>query len=99
MESSLIGKFYLPTDNSGCINIFTREPACIVQNDFFGDFWDDSYNGPDKLEDGARFEIVSEAYKDDYHSFRDWLFVNVKSSNTGNIYRALYSTKNVRGRF
>ena len=73
-------------DNSYCINVETGERACLVQNH-------DEYYSPDKNEDGAIFEIVSEPYVEQvkiYYKYEDRIFINVKSSLTGNVYRVLY---------
>ncbi len=77
---------YKISDNSYCINIETGEPAWLVQQHY-------GYYSPDKNEDGAIFEIVSEPYVEHVKILSEYIdrtFINVKSSLTGNIYRVLY---------
>ena len=78
---------YKISDNSYCINVETGMPAWLVQEH-------DQYYSPDKKEDGATFEIVSEPYEsliDDGTIYVYETFINVKSSLTGNIYRVLFN--------
>lgn len=77
---------YKVFDNSYCINIENGNFANLVQDH-------DEYYSPDKNEDGATFEIVSEPYVEQvniFSKYEDRTFVNVKSSLTGNVYRVLY---------
>lgn len=94
-EKSVIGKYYYPFDNSYCINCSNNKSALIVQRN---ESFDGTYY-PNKEEDGASFTIVSEPYEEivnflgkDYK----YIFVKVKSSLTGNIYRTLYNEFRVR---
>ena len=68
--------------NSYCININTGNYASLVQEH------DEMYS-PDKDEDGALFEVVSEPYEEDVYEFNNYYgrkpFINVKSSLTGNV--------------
>jgi len=74
-------------DNSYCINIKTGKYASLVQDH-------DEWYSPNKNEDGAIFEIVSDPYYDSVNiigdEFKTCNFINVKSSLTGNVYRVLY---------
>ena len=74
-------------DNSYCINVENGKYASLVQDH-------DEWYSPDKNEDGAIFEIVSDPYYDAVHiigdEFKTCNFINVKSSLTGNVYRVLY---------
>ena len=77
---------YKISDNSYCINVETGERAWLVQEH-------DEYYSPDKNEDGALFEIVSEPYVEQvkiFYKYEDRTFINVKSSLTGNVYRVLF---------
>ena len=78
---------YKISDNSYCINIETGERAWLVQEH-------NKYYSPDKKEDGATFEIVSEPYRSEVLVIDEYVcetFINVKSSLTGNIYRVLFN--------
>ena len=85
----IIGKLYEPYDNSFCINCRNGKSALLVQLD----------NGftPDREERGATFIIMCKPYDEDVYfcGVRTYTFVNVKSSNTGNIYRTLFNEKSV----
>lgn len=87
-QENLNNMNYKVFDNSYCINIETGNFAALVQDH-------DEYYSPDKNEDGAIFEIVSEPYVEQVNIFindyEDRTFINVKSSLTGNIYRVLYN--------
>ena len=80
--------YYRVYDNSFCRNIKTSNPASLVQQH-------DEWYSPDKNEDGARFEIVSDPYVEYIveggHEYGNKDFINVKSTLTGNIYRVLYN--------
>ena len=81
-------QYYRVFDNSFCINVENGNPASLVQEH-------DNYYSPDKNEDGALFEVVSEPYVENlraygYHYIKR-KFINVKSTFTGNIYRVLYN--------
>lgn len=78
--------YYKVFDNSYCINVVNRNRALLVQEH-------DRWYSPDKNEDGATFEIVSEPYVETikvFSKYHDVTFINVKSSLTGNVYRVLY---------
>lgn len=80
-------QYYRVYDNSFCRNIKNGNPAALVQQH-------DEWYSPEKNEDGALFEVVSEPYIEDiyecgYH-YGKKEFINVKSTFTGNIYRVLY---------
>lgn len=78
-------------DNSHCINVVNRNRAELVQEH-------DDYYSPDKNEDGATFEIVSEPYVERiliFSKYDDRTFINVKSSLTGNVYRVLYKESKI----
>lgn len=87
-QENLNNMNYKVFDNSYCINIENGNFASLVQDH-------DEYYSPDKNEDGAIFEIVSEPYVEQVKIFlnhyEDRTFINVKSSLTGNIYRVLYN--------
>lgn len=84
-----LGMVYEPNDNSYCINVETGETALLVQQDI--DFPDHDYVGPDTAEGGAFFVIVKEPHHELIFAPADYeVFVHVKSSNTGNVYRTLY---------
>ena len=83
----MIGTLYCPIDNSFCINVRNGRSALLVQGH-------DKFYQPTPEEDGANFYIVSEPYEevvyfDRYHE-KSYLFVNVQSSLTNNIYRVLF---------
>lgn len=82
---------YKVCDNSYCINVVNHKSAFLVQEH-------DEYYSPDKDEDGATFEIVSEPYVEKImiiDHYKDETFINVKSSLTGNVYRVLYDKVNI----
>ena len=85
---AIIGKNYFPIDNSFCINCSNGKNALIVQRH-------DEYYHPDKEEDGADFKIVTEPYKEEIYFCgpRTYMFINVQSSKTGNIYRTLFNSR------
>lgn len=90
----IIGKNYLPYDNSFCINCRNGRRAMLVQRSPT----DNEYIGPDPEEENATFEIVTNPYKEEIifiGRFYIEEFINVKSSKTGNIYRTLYINKRV----
>lgn len=79
--------YYNVYDNSWCINLATNRKAFLLQTH------ENSYE-PDKKEDGALFEIVSNPYKleiADSIKYGIKEFINVKSTKTGYIYRVLYN--------
>lgn len=83
--------YYKVSDNSYCINVVNRNHALLVQEH-------DEWYSPDKNEDGATFEIVSEPYVEQiltFSKYEDRTFINVKSSLTGNVYRVLYKEDQV----
>ena len=82
------GNLYIPYDNSFCINCRNGKRAMLVPKSPS----DLDYIGPDKEEDGANFEIVTEPYEEKiyFEGLRSYTFINVKSSKTGNIYRTLF---------
>ena len=89
------GNFYIPYDNSYCINCRNGKRAMLVSKGPS----DVEYIGPDKEEENASFEIVCEPYEE---AVLDVLreeyihtFINVVSSKTGNIYRTLFSKHRV----
>lgn len=82
------GKLYLPYDNSYCENVETGADCSIVPIGIEGQ------NEP--LD--CRFEIVSEPYEAVINSWgfsHVHTFVNVKSNNTGRVYRTLFNEGNV----
>lgn len=87
------GNLYIPYDNSFCINCRNGKNAMLVSKDP-SDLY---YIGPDKEEDGANFEIVTEPYEEKiyFEGLRSYTFINVKSSKTGNIYRTLFTEHRV----
>lgn len=87
---SIIGKLYSPIDNSYCINVETKKRALIVQKTPYDE--DEYYNPYPIEENGATFKIVSEPYEDevDFPEKKKYTFINVQSSNTNSIYRALF---------
>ena len=84
--------YYNISDNSYCINIVNGNKVLLVQEH------DEDYS-PNKYEDGAKFEIVSKPYSQEvFTGYKDYvteMFINVKSSLTGNIYRVLYYENNI----
>ena len=84
--------YYNISDNSYCINITNGNKALLVQIH-------DDYYTPDIDEDGAKFEIVSEPYSQEvFTGYKDYvteIFINIKSTLTGNIYRVLYYENNI----
>lgn len=83
-----IGNFYIPYDNSFCINCRNGKRTMLVPKSPS----DLDYIGPDKEEENASFEIVTEPYEEKiyFEGLRSYTFINVKSSKTGNIYRTLF---------
>lgn len=79
------GKLYCPYDNSWCINVETGTEAALKTIGFpFGNI------------SSCKYEIVSEPYEvliSEYNTTRQ--FINVKSSNTGIVYRTLFCEGNV----
>lgn len=81
----ITGKFYRPYDNSWCANVATGTRAMLVPNSLRND-----------EESDCRFEIVSEPYDVQIEEFNSiHTFINVKSSNTGNVYRTIFCEGNV----
>lgn len=89
---SIIGKLYEPYDNSFAINVRNGRSALLIQEH-------NKWYSPDDKEDGASFQIVSEPYEEEIYGVcwypKTYTFVNIKSSNTGNIYRVLYIERRV----
>ena len=86
------GNFYVPYDNSYCINCRNGKRVMLIPKSPF----DLDYIGPDKEEENANFEIVCEPYKEDIYDYISHknithTFVNVISSKTGNLYRTLFN--------
>lgn len=82
------GKLYLPYDNSYCENVETKTSSCITPC------------GMDLLDkpSDCLFEVVSEPYEEIINILgymRPKVFINVKSLNTGIVYRTLFSEGNV----
>lgn len=81
---SIIGKQYIPDRNDYCINIETKRTAYVA----FGFHSDEETN--------AKFTIVCEPYKKRVKCFfsRETVtFINIKSSNTNNVYRVRFLEK------
>lgn len=90
------GSFYIPYDNSWCINCRSGKRAMLVprsSNNL-------DYVGPDKEEENANFEIVCEPYEETIYEpiineeFTH-IFINVVSSRTKNLYRTLFNEHRV----
>lgn len=82
---NLVGKKYIPIDNSYCINTETGKEAHIVPG----------YCDEEELH--SIFEIISEPYKEEVYfvGYRIHTFIDIKSGNTGKIYRTLYLKQGV----
>ena len=102
---SIIGKFYVPFDNSWCIEtksgksslIKANEPkfinlhGCLMKNHAYSE-------GYNTTEPNAKFIIVSEPYQYDIKvnvGFSKMNFVNVRSTITSKVYRTLYADRAV----
>ena len=86
---SYIGLRYYPEDNSYCVRKSDGQPALLVQSDP-----EDKWYHPTNNEEGAVFTTVSEPYKETVRcvfTSHTHEFIDVKSSNTGRIYRVLFS--------
>jgi hypothetical protein len=90
------GSFYIPYDNSYCINCRSGKSARLVPrspNDL-------DYIGPNKEEENANFKIVCEPYEETVYEpvFNEkftYIFINVVSSKTKNLYRTLFNKRGV----
>jgi len=88
---SIIGKKYVPFENSYVIDCETKKRKLIVQE------IDRGYS-PSAEEIGATYEIVSEPYEEWIHLFGKRFkhtFIKVKSSKSGHTYRTLYNEKSI----
>lgn len=90
------GNLYVPYDNSYCINCRNGKRALLVPKGPL----DLDYNGPDKEEENAEFEIVCEPYEETIleQSIKKeftHIFINVVSSRTKNLYRTLFNEHRV----
>ena len=88
-DKNIIGKEYEVYDNSYCINIASGEKALLAKCACISS----------ELE--ASFIIVNKPYvqrvKTFFDNSVDCLFVNVKSTKTGKVYRVLFGENAVRG--
>lgn len=86
-DKDVLGREYDVCDNGYCINLANGKNAYLVQRE-------SACYSPDKDEKDARFFIVKKPYikkvTNAVGSFYH-IFVNVISTNTGNIYRVTYN--------
>lgn len=85
-DKEVLGREYDVCDNSYCINLANGKNAWLVQKD-------GPYYSPDENEKDARFFIVKKPYIKKVTNAVGSLyciFINVVSTNTGNIYRVCY---------
>ena len=102
---SIIGKFYVPFDNSWCVEIKSGKSAlikanepeyasthgCLRKNHAYSEGYSTS-------EPNAKFVIVSEPYQHDVNvnvGFTKMNFINVRSTITSKVYRTLYDDRAV----
>lgn len=88
-DKKVLGKEYNVCDNSYCINLANWKNAALVQKE-------DIYYSPDEDEKGAKFIICKKPYIEKVDNAMGigsfyYIFVNVVSTNTGNIYRVCYN--------
>ena len=86
------GKYYIPEDNSWCINVNTQEDAFIAK-DCCNQSEKDAIFIIDKAPYIAKVEF--DVHENEKRKCVK-TFVNVKSLKTGNIYRVLYNINNVQ---
>ena len=88
-DKKVLGKEYNVCDNSYCINLADWKNAALVQKETM-------YYSPDEGEKGAKFIICKKPYIEKVYDVMGngsfyYIFVNVVSTNTGNIYRVCYN--------
>ena len=102
---SIIGKIYVPFDNSWCVEIKSGKSALIKANEpefinLYGCLmknhaYSEGYN---TIEPNAKFVIVSEPYQYDVDvnvGSTRMNFINVRSTITSKVYRTLYDNRAV----
>ena len=87
-DKKILGKEYNVCDNSYCINLANWKNAALVQKETM-------YYSPDEDEKGAKFIICKKPYIEKVDNTMGsgslyCIFINVVSTNTGNIYRVCY---------
>ena len=87
-DKKVLGKEYNVCDNSYCINLANWKSAALVQKETM-------YYSPDEDEKGAKFIICKKPYIEKVDNTMGsgslyYIFINVVSTNTGNIYRVCY---------
>ena len=88
-DKKVLGKEYNVCDNSYCINLANWKSAALVQKETM-------YYSPDEDEKGAKFIICKKPYIEKVDNTMGsgsfyYIFINVVSTNTGNIYRVCYN--------
>ena len=102
---SIIGKIYVPFDNSWCVEIKSGKSALIKANEpeytnthgylHKNHAYSEGYN---TIEPNAKFVIVSEPYQYDVDvnvGSTRMNFINVRSTITSKVYRTLYDDRAV----
>ena len=93
MEKSLIGRKYVPLDNSWCINLETQNDAYIVTYKHDGFIYSGRVNPKNSpnSELNSEFVITSEPYEVEVGNFsKKFNFINIQSINSNKKYRTLF---------